>query len=126
MDWRTALRGRSILVVEDEALVALMIEDLIGEAGGAVVGPAQTVAEAIALAGSSTVLDAALLDVNVSGVPVHPVAAVLAARGVPFAFATGYGDGAVGSEFATRPVLSKPFTEDALLRILADLVASAV
>jgi CheY-like chemotaxis protein len=82
--------AQRLLVVEDELLVALDIESILTEAGMEVVGPASTAAEALQLIGS-TKLDAALLDANLSGEPIDEVASALSAKGVPFAYVTGYG-----------------------------------
>lgn len=118
------LKGRSVLVVEDEALVAMMLEDLLAEAGATVIGPAATIEEALAAARDAAPLHAALLDVNLGGRPVFPVADALDARRIPYAFASGYGDAATDGRFADHPVLAKPFTEDTLLRTLERLIGA--
>lgn len=107
-----------ILVVEDEFLVALDVEAMLAALGCEVIGPAATVDQAIALIASERV-DGALLDINVAGNPVFPVADRLAVRGIPFAFATGYdAESVLPDHFADRPVLRKPYDEEHL----ADLV----
>lgn len=115
------LHGRSILIVEDEALVAMMIEDLLLDFGAAVVGPAATLTEALELARTATPLHAAVLDLNIAGESSVAVADVLAARGVPFAFASGYGEGGLPPELEDRPMLAKPFSQESLIRILRRL-----
>ncbi|NYZ12000.1 response regulator [Azospirillum sp. RWY-5-1] len=115
------LQGRSILLVEDEAVVAMMVEDMLAEAGASVVGPAYSLDQALDLARSAEPVHAALLDVNVGGQAVFPVAEALAARGIPFAFASGYGEGGIVDAFRNRPSLQKPFHEADLLTVLSGL-----
>lgn len=111
------LTGKRILIVEDEFLIAAMLEDMLVDLGAVVVGPAATVAKGLALAGTEA-LDAAVLDVNVSGLRVDPVAEALSERGVPIVFATGYGNSAVrGTD--TTPLLQKPYTQKKLSDALA-------
>lgn len=116
------LQGRSILLVEDEAVVAMMVEDMLAEAGASVIGPAYSLAQALDLARSADPMHAALLDVNVAGQAVFPVAEALAARGIPFAFASGYGEGGITDAFRNRPSLQKPFHEADLLNVLSGLL----
>lgn len=106
------LNGRRILVVEDESLVAMLLETILEDMGCEIVGPAATVAQGLTLAEGE--LDAALLDVNVAGQNVFPVAEALVARGVPFVFSTGYGEGGLPDAWRGRPTIQKPFTEDAV------------
>jgi two-component SAPR family response regulator len=114
MSW---LKGKRILVVEDEALIAVMVEDMLSEMGGEVVGPAGTIEEALALA-RTEMLDAAVLDVNVRGQRIDPVAEVLMERGVPVLFATGYGEVRLASG-TQATVIDKPYTQDKLARGVA-------
>jgi CheY-like chemotaxis protein len=111
---------RRVLIVEDEMLVAMMIEDALTDLGLEVAGTAGTVEEALAAAKTDG-FDCAILDVHLHGKDVYPVADALAARGVPFAFATGYGAGALVEKYRNRPSLPKPFTGQDLERILAKL-----
>src|SRR5690606_28701228 len=83
------LAGLRILIVEDELLVALELETMLGSLGCEVVGPAARLEKALNLAETEE-LDGAVLDVNLRGKPVYPVAAALGARGIPFIFSTGY------------------------------------
>jgi CheY-like chemotaxis protein len=101
---------RRILVVEDEMLVAMLVEDMVLELGHEVVGPAMTLESGMALAKDQP-LDGAILDVNLGrGARTTPVAEILKARGVPFVFATGYGSNTPIEQFSDAPVLKKPFS----------------
>lgn len=108
------LQGRRVLVVEDESLVAMLLETILEDMGCTPVGPASNIDEGEALARDEAALDAALLDVNVAGRQVFPVAAALKARGVPFVFSTGYGEGGLPDEWRGNPTIQKPFTEAAI------------
>ena len=112
------LAGRRILVVEDEMMIAMLVEDMLTELGCSVVGPAHALAEALALAQSEPGLDAALLDVNLAGQPVFPVADALREKGVPAIFSTGYGDAGLRDIDRGSPVLQKPFRAGDLARAL--------
>ena len=116
--------GLRVLVVEDEMMVSMLIEDMLGDLGCTVVGPASRLDEAIALANDAE-LDCAVLDVNLGGQPIFPLADLLRARGAPFAFATGYGDAGLRDVDKGSPVLQKPFRETDLARVLGELRASA-
>ncbi|WP_082765763.1 MULTISPECIES: response regulator [unclassified Phenylobacterium] len=107
------LRDARILVVEDETLVALLLEDRLAALGCEVVGPAVSVDEALELLATHP-LDAAVLDVNLCGIAVFPVADALDVRGIPFLFATAYGVQGVVERHAQRLVLDKPYAERAL------------
>ena len=120
MPW---LKGKRILVVEDEALIAVMVEDMLTEMGSVVVGPAATIEQALALARTGEI-DGAVLDVNVRGERIDPVAEALAERGVPMLFATGYGEVRLASG-ATTTVIDKPYTQDKLARGLAAAMGTA-
>lgn len=118
-----ALQGVRILVVEDEVMIALMIEGLLIGYGCTVVGPIARLAPAQEAARGGG-FDCAILDVNLKGERVHPVADILAERGIPFAFITGYGDAGNGARFDGRPVLHKPFKHQELQALLTSLVAA--
>jgi len=111
---RTALR---VLLVEDEGLVAVMIEDLLADLGCEVPCSASSVGEAMQWLKAGGEPDAALLDVNLDGEPVFPVAEILAARGVPFAFTTGYAQ-SHDPRFSQAPFLGKPIRLDRLAEVL--------
>jgi CheY-like chemotaxis protein len=116
------LAGLRVLVVEDEMMVSMLIEDMLTDLGCSVVGPASRLDEAIELAKVSE-LDCAVLDVNLGGQPIFPLADLLRERGKPFAFATGYGDAGIRDVDRGTPVLQKPFREGDLARVLAELRA---
>ncbi len=101
-------RRLRVLIVEDEMLVAMNIEDMLLDLGHEVAGLAGRLDAAMSLAGEAE-FDLAMLDVNLAGETSFPVAALLAERGIPFLFATGYGIRGVAEEYRDRPVLQKPF-----------------
>lgn len=103
-----SLVGCRILVVEDEMLVAMVIEETLQDLGCVVVGPVGRLDAALRLARDEA-LDAAVLDVTIRGGLVYPVAELLLARGIPFALASGYGDWALPEAFRNLPRLTKPF-----------------
>jgi CheY-like chemotaxis protein len=111
------MKALRVLLVEDEGLVAMMLEDLIADLGCEVAGSLATVASALAWIEAGGAADIALLDVNLSGEPVYPVAEALQARGVPFAFATGYGEGH-DPRFKDTPLLGKPIRQERLEALL--------
>ncbi len=122
-DGADGVAGKRILVVEDEMIVAMLIEDILTDAGATVVGPAARVAKALDLLIEVDGVDAALLDVNLAGEMTTPVAEELRRRGIPFAFATGYGAAGVPDGFAGQPLLQKPFQEHDLNRVMAEVLA---
>jgi DNA-binding response OmpR family regulator len=103
------LRGRRVLIVEDDMLIAIMIEDMLLDLGCAALGPINTLPGALALATEEASIDLAILDIDLNGVPVFPVADVLQARGVPVVFSTGYGDTELPFRHRDCKVLHKPF-----------------
>lgn len=103
------LAGCRVLVVEDEALVAMMIEDVLQDLGCIIIGPASRLETAFRLANDEAP-DIALLDVSVTGGKIFPVADMLLERGVPFALASGYGNWALPENLRNQPRLTKPFT----------------
>ncbi len=111
-----------ILVVEDEYLIRMLLEDMLLDLGYEVAGAAGTIAEASALA-ASTDCHCAILDVNVAGQQIYPVADILAKRGVPFVFVSGYGEGSLAEPYRDRPSLQKPFQAEQLKSTLAALLA---
>ncbi len=112
---------QQILIVEDEPLIAMMLEDFLEVLDKRPVGPADSVAAALARIEDSKV-DAAILDVNLRGGETSaPIAEALAARGIPFIFATGGSGDSVDDRFRDRPRLMKPFTMDGVAKALDSL-----
>ena len=112
---------QQILIVEDEPLIAMMLEDFLEVLDKQSAGTADTVTGALARLDAGGV-DAALLDVNLRGGETSaPIAEALAARGIPFVFATGGGEESVDDRFRDRPRLTKPFTMDGVAKALESL-----
>ncbi|MBQ0820548.1 response regulator [Microvirga sp. HBU67558] len=105
--------SRRFLLVEDEAMIALLVEDMLEDLGHELVKVATRLEDAVAAAGTEAV-DLAILDLNLGGALTYPAADVLAERGIPFIFATGYGSGGLKEGYAARPTLQKPFNTEAL------------
>jgi CheY-like chemotaxis protein len=118
-----SLAGLKILVVEDEAIVSFLIEEMLLEMGCAEVWHAGDVKQALSKIEQATP-DLGVLDVNLSGTPAYPVAERLARLRVPFFFATGYGKKGLAPEWAETPVIQKPFDHDTFGRILALVIAA--
>ena len=116
-----ALQGLRVLVVEDEFLVATLIEDMLTSAGCVVSGPIPRLAEALDAVHRGT-FDAAVLDVNLAGDRIDPVADLLSRRNIPFVFVTGYSKGTLPDAHAERPCLCKPFKMADLLDTLSSIV----
>jgi DNA-binding response OmpR family regulator len=110
----------SVLLVEDESLIRMMVADMLEELGHTVVGEASDLATGLKLANRN--IDAAILDVLLGKDSSKPIALALQAKGVPFAFATGYAKDGVPAEFQDRPILQKPFPIEELERCLAKLL----
>ncbi len=114
---RPGAKPLRVLLVEDEGLVAMMLEDLISDLGCEIAGSLASVGAALAWIEAGGSADVALLDVNLSGESVFPVAEALRARGVPYAFATGYGEGH-DPRFRDAPLLGKPIRQERLEALL--------
>jgi CheY-like chemotaxis protein len=110
-------RGKRVLIVEDELMIRMLLEDMLGELGYTIAAQAARVDEALQAARTAE-FDLAILDVNLDGEPISPVADALAARGTPFIFATGYGERDLPEPYRDRPTLKKPFQMDSLERVL--------
>jgi CheY-like chemotaxis protein len=102
------LSNRKVLVVEDEMMIAMLIEDMLDEFGCKLVGPATNVPRALELIGKESI-DVAVLDLNLDGKDTYAIADALQRKSVPFIFATGYGSTGLRQEYGNRPVLQKPF-----------------
>jgi CheY-like chemotaxis protein len=123
-----SLSGCRILVVEDEMLVALLLQYMLADLGCVVIGPAASVDEALLLI-ETQVFDAALLDVNLSGQMSYPVADALIGLGMPFVFSTGYPSNRLQEDYRMLPALQKPYhltdLRQALLGVLAPAAPTA-
>ena len=111
--------SQRVLVVEDEAMVSMMLEDMLAELGCEVVGPAPSLSAGLELARAAAI-DAAVLDVNLAGEKAFPIADALAERGIPFIYATGYGRAGLREADVSRPVVQKPYSAQELARTLRD------
>jgi DNA-binding response OmpR family regulator len=118
-----ALEGVRVLVVEDEYFVAILIEEILESAGCIVMGPIPRLPEALDAIDHED-FDAAVLDVNLAGERINPVADALTERNVPFLFVTGYGANALPGEYAQRPHICKPFRMAELLGALSSVINS--
>ena len=114
---------RRLLVVEDEYLIRMLLEDMLADLGYEVAAAVGTIAEASELAASGD-FNAAILDVNLDGQEIYPVAEILAKRGLPFVFVTGYGERSLTEPYHDRPALQKPFQIDQLKAALDELLAA--
>jgi CheY-like chemotaxis protein len=113
-----------IVLIEDEALVVMLLEDMLSELGCHVIGTAAHLNDAVQLAGSADA-DLAILDVNLDGQEAYAVAERLAARDIPFVFATGYGRQGLRAGFGNRPTLQKPFRMEDLRRVISEAIFGA-
>ena len=116
--------GPRVLVVEDEYLIRMLLEDMLDELGYALAAAAGTIAEASEFARTGD-FEVAILDVNLDGKQIFPVADILAQRGLPFDFVTGYGEDSLPDPYRGRPALQKPFQSEQLKIALAGLLAHA-
>lgn len=121
MNIDTGLSGRRILVVEDEMMVAWMMEEMLATFGCTVVGPAARVHEALAMV-EVEAIDAAVLDISLNGQKSFAVADALAERGVPFVFTTGYDKDSLPVSYQRFLLLQKPFTETQMADTLLQLI----
>jgi DNA-binding response OmpR family regulator len=119
----SALSGKAVLIVEDEAMIAAMLEDMLAELGATAIGPAVTIAAGLHLAQAERI-DAAVLDVNIRSERIDPVVDRLRARAIPIVFATGYGAAAVGLP-GDAPVIEKPYTMEKLHAALLEAMGRA-
>lgn len=110
--------GGSVFLVEDEVMIRMMVADMLEELGYRVTAEAGDIGEAMELAQTAD-FDFAILDVNVNGKAISPVAELIAARKRPFIFATGYGSSGLPEEYRNRPALQKPFQLETLAQMIA-------
>jgi CheY-like chemotaxis protein len=113
----TRPRGGSVFLVEDEVMIRMMVADMLEELGYRVAAEAGEIGEAIRLV-QCTDFDLAILDVNVNGKVISPVADLIKARNRPFIFATGYGSSGLPEEYRDRPSLQKPFQLETLSQMI--------
>ena len=119
-----SLAGLRVLVVEDEALVAMLVEDYLTDMGCIVVDVAGTFEQGMAYVQADDLpIDGAVLDVNLGNAKVFPIADALSARGVRFVFASGYGAAGLADRYVGHAVLSKPFKREALEKLLLAAMA---
>ena len=109
--------GGSVFLVEDEVMIRMMVADMLEELGFSVAAEAGEINEAMKLAQSAE-FDVAILDVNVNGKVISPVAELIKARNRPFIFATGYGSSGLPEEYRDRPALQKPFQIETLAKMI--------
>ena len=119
---QSATPAKRILVVEDELMIRMLLEDMLGDLGYTVAAEAARIEEALEAAKNAD-FDIAILDVNLNGQPISPVADALVARGMPFVFATGYGERGLPEPYRDRPTLKKPFQMDGLKQMLQTALA---
>jgi CheY-like chemotaxis protein len=110
--------SRKVLVVEDEALIAMYVEDIVEQSGYDVAGVVSSLDDALAFIDDHTI-DSAVLDVNLNGRPVFPLADALMERGIPFVFASSYGERNIPAAYRAGPIVQKPFAPSELRRALA-------
>jgi len=120
----SSTKAPRLLVVEDEYLIRMLLEDMLADIGYDVAAAVGTIAEAATLAADGQ-FQAAILDVNLDGQEIFPVADILAKRGLPFVFVTGYGEQSLPERHRGRPSLQKPFQSGQLQAALAALLATA-
>jgi CheY-like chemotaxis protein len=113
-----------LLVVEDEYLIRMLLEDMLVDLGYDVAAAVGSIAEASQFAASGD-FNAAILDVNLDGQQIYPVAEILAKRGLPFVFVTGYGERSLPEPYRDRPALQKPFQAEQLKAMLDGLLSAA-
>lgn len=115
------MSARRVLIVEDEMLVAMLLEDMLVEMGFEVVGPALRLQRALEIAREES-FDFAILDVNLATERSYPVADVLRERGIPFIFATGYGSPGLDGSYRDAVTLQKPFEPHQLVHAIASAI----
>lgn len=110
-----------VLIVEDEAMLVLELQDLLADFGCRIAGKAARLSDAVQLA-SVTDCDVAILDINLSGERVDPVADILHRRGIPFIFATGYGGDGLNPEHRSVLLVEKPYNSETLRTALIEVL----
>jgi CheY-like chemotaxis protein len=118
---KAAVAGLRILIVEDETMIAMLVEDMLAELGHQTVATAARLDDAARIANEAA-FDAALLDVNLGGKTVDPIADILARRGIPFAFTTGTDQSGIPHAYRDRVTLQKPYLMEQLKDALARMM----
>ena len=111
-------RKRRVLVVEDEAMISMLLEDMVSDAGAEIIGPIATFEDALVFARRAE-FEVAVLDLNLNGKLSYPIAQAIRERRIPVIFATGYGIHGVRDEFRDCPVLQKPFSLNDFVRLIS-------
>ncbi len=119
-----AAAAKRVFVVEDELMIRMLLQDMLADLGHTLAGEAGRIEEAVTLAKQGE-FDVAILDVNLNGQPILPVVEILVERGLPFVFATGYGQRGVPEPYRHTPTLQKPFQSDALAKAIDAAAAAA-
>jgi CheY-like chemotaxis protein len=119
------MKGRRVLVVEDDSLVAMFVQTMLTDLGCEVLGPIHELGVALDFVATKTPIDVAVLDLNLDGEPAYPVVDALRAQGVPIIFCSGYGDMGLRASDQGCPVLRKPYRAAELPRVLAEALAAA-
>ena len=122
-DSADARQGATVLVLEDETLVSMMVEDMLMDLGCEIVGPFARLYQAMAAVNAGTPIDLALLDVNLGGERSFPLAQLLSEKGVPFVFTTGYDESGMPDPWRGRPSLRKPFMMHEMATVLKSALA---
>lgn len=115
--------GARVLIVEDEGMVAMLLEDMLADLGHQTIATVNMLEQAAQLIAQNE-LDLAILDVNLNGKTTYPLAEELKQRNIPFIFATGYGHSGLAAEWRDRPVLQKPFQLQDLEQALATVLGT--
>ena len=115
------MTARRVVIIEDEGMVAMLIEDMLADLGHEVVATVGQMERAAQLI-SETSADIVILDVNLNGEQTYVLASALASRGIPFIFSTGYGSAGLKEEWRSRPALQKPFQTRDLERVMRQVL----
>jgi DNA-binding NtrC family response regulator len=124
MDDEISLAGMHVLVLEDDMLVAMLVEDTLQDHECVILGPVESLEEGLEIARNRKV-DAAVMDVNIGGEKVYEIAEILEARGVPFILISGYGPGAVPEAHPNWQICSKPFRAEEMMELLFAEIAKS-
>jgi CheY-like chemotaxis protein len=121
----TLLKGKRVLVIEDEMLVAMGLQDLLSDLGCDLIAVAADVEKALGLIAVNT-FDLATLDLNLNGTLSYAIAEALESRHIPFAFSTGYSEHGINESYRERPVLKKPFSRSRFEKVISELLGDGL